>query len=215
MTLSHSRFRSAFEELPLVAILRGISPAEAIGVAEVLVEVGFRLIEVPLNSPDPFTSIEALARRHGDAVVIGAGTVRKEEELDRLVDVGACLMVTPHADVRLIAAAKARGMATMPGVATPTEGFAALDAGADGLKVFPSGAVPPALFRQWRSVFPRHVALCPTGGVGPADMEGYVAVGASGFGLGTGLYRPGLEIAEVRLLAQAYVSAWRKLSSET
>ena len=211
MTSAHLRFRSAFHELPLVAILRGISAAEADGVADVLVEEGFRLIEVPLNSPDPFTSIKALSRRYGEAVMIGAGTVRKEEELDRLVDVGACLMVTPHADVRLIAAAKSRGMAIMPGVGTPTEGFAALDAGADGLKVFPSGAVPPDLFRQWRSVFPSDVALCPTGGIGPEDMEAYVDVGASGFGLGTGLYRPGLEVAEVRLLAQAYTSAWREL----
>lgn len=205
------RFRSAMQELPLVAILRGITPAEALSVADVLVDEGFRLIEVPLNSPDPFKSIEALARRHGDAVVIGAGTVRKEAELDQLVGVGACLMVTPHADVRLIAAAKARGMTAMPGVATPTEGFAALDAGADGLKIFPAGAVPPSLFRQWLSVFPYDVALCPTGGVAPTDMKGYVAVGASGFGLGTGLYKPGLEVAEVRLLAQAYTSAWRKL----
>jgi 2-dehydro-3-deoxyphosphogalactonate aldolase len=207
--MSTTSFRSAFQDLPLVAILRWISPDEVAAVGEVLVEEGFRLIEVPLNSPDPFTSIERLARRFGDQALVGAGTVRTETQLDQLREAGGSLMVTPHGDTALIAAAKRRDLITLPGVATPTEGFAALDAGADALKIFPAEAVPPAILRAWRTVFPPELPLCPTGGVEPEGMAQYVAAGAGGFGLGSGLYKPGFGPADVRQRAKAYVEAWR------
>lgn len=174
-----------------------------------LVEEGFRVIEVPLNSPDAMDSIERLAKRFGTVALIGAGTVRTEAELEAVGRAGGRLMVTPHGDTNLITAAKRRGFAALPGVATPTEGFAALDAGADALKIFPADALTPAILRAWRSVFPPDVALCPTGGVTPDGMEAYVAAGAAGFGLGSGLYRPGLEASDVRRNAKAYVEGWK------
>lgn len=204
-------FRAASQDLPLVAILRGVSPEQVEAIGDVLVDEGFRLVEVPLNSPDAFDSIERLARRFGDWAMIGAGTVRTIEQLDRLRESGGSLMVTPHGDTALIAAAKLRGLAALPGVATPTEGFAALDAGADALKIFPAEAVPPAILHAWRTVFPRELPLYPTGGVEPEGMSRYVAAGATGFGLGSGLYKPGFPAAEVRRRARAYVEAWRSV----
>lgn len=211
--MSSTEFQSAFQDLPLVAILRWVTPDEVDAIGEVLVEEGFRLIEVPLNSPDPFTSIERLVRRHGDRVLVGAGTVRTEAQLDQLCDAGGSLMVTPHGDTALIAAAKRRGLIALPGVATPTEGFAALDAGADALKIFPAEAVPPAILRAWRTVFPPELPLCPTGGVEPQGIASYAAAGAGGFGLGGGLYKPGFSAAEVGRRGRAYVEAWRAVAT--
>ncbi len=213
MTKGNRAFRGALDQLPLVAILRGITPAEAEAVGASLVEAGFRIIEVPLTSPDPFKSIEILARRFGQTAIIGAGTVRTEAQLDTLARTGALLMVTPHGDGALIAAAKQRGLAAMPGVVTPTEGFAALDAGADALKIFPADAVSPTILRSWRTVFPAEIALCPTGGITPQGMAAYVAAGAGGFGIGTQLYRPGSTAAEVGERAQEYVATWRGLQT--
>lgn len=212
MTMRELTFHSAFAELPLVSILRGISPPEVEGVGSALIEAGFRLIEVPLTSPEPFKSIEILVRRFGEMAIIGAGTVRSEPQLDTLIQTGGQLMVTPHGDTTLIAAAKRRGLAALPGVATPTEAFAAIDAGADALKVFPADAVPPAILRSWRTVLPANVPLCPTGGVTPEGLAAYVDAGAGGFGIGTQLYKPGWTRAAVGARAQAYVAAWRQLS---
>jgi len=202
-------FEAAMAELPLVAILRGVAPEEVEPIGAVLLEAGFRLIEVPLTSPDPFTSIARLVRRFGDAAVIGAGTVRTVEQLDALVDAGGRLMVTPHGATALIRAAKARGLATLPGVATPTEAFAAVDAGADGLKLYPAEMIPPAAVAAFRTVLGPSVPLCPTGGVTPEDMARYRKAGAAGFGLGGALYRPGDSAAAVGDKAAAFVAAWR------
>jgi 2-dehydro-3-deoxyphosphogalactonate aldolase len=202
-------FEAAMAELPLVAILRGVAPDEVEPIGAVLLEAGFRLIEVPLTSPDPFTSIARLVRRFGDAAVIGAGTVRTVEQLDALVAAGGRMMVTPHGDTALIRAAKARGLATLPGVATPTEAFAAVDAGADGLKLYPAEMIPPAAVAAFRTVLGPSVPLCPTGGVTPEDMARYRAAGAAGFGLGGALYRPGDSAAAVGDKAAAFVTAWR------
>lgn len=202
-------FEAAMAELPLVAILRGVAPEEVEPIGAVLLEAGFRLIEVPLTSPDPFTSIARLVRRFGDAAVIGAGTVRTVEQLDALVAAGGRLMVTPHGDTALIRAAKARGLATLPGVATPTEAFAAVDAGADGLKLYPAEMIPPAAVAAFRTVLGPSVPLCPTGGVTPEDMARYRKAGAAGFGLGGALYRPGDSAAAVGDKAAAFVAAWR------
>jgi len=202
-------FAAAMSDLPLVAILRGITPEETEPVGEVLLAAGFRLIEVPLTSPDPFTSIERLVRRFGKDAVIGAGTVRTEAQLDALVDAGGRLMVTPHGDTALIRAAKARGLATLPGVATPTEAFSAVDAGADGLKLYPAEMIPPAAVAAFRTVLGPSVPLCPTGGITPADLARYRAAGAAGMGLGGALYRPGDTARDVQATAKAFVASWR------
>ncbi len=191
---------------PLVAILRGLRPEEAEGVGEVLVLHGFRIIEVPLNSPDPFTSIRHLARRF-PAAMIGAGTVLDPADADRVHAAGGRLIVMPHGDTTVIRRAKALGMACMPGVATPTEAFAALAAGADALKLFPAEGLPPAVLKAWLAVLPRGTALLPVGGITPTNMDPYWAAGASGFGLGSALYKPGMTPAEVDAIARAFAEA--------
>jgi 2-dehydro-3-deoxyphosphogalactonate aldolase len=204
-------FVAAMAELPLVAILRGMRPDEAEAIGDALVEAGFRIIEVPLNSPDPFRSIEALARCFGGTALVGAGTVMSPEEARRTVDAGGRLVVMPHSDAEVVRAAKAAGAWCLPGVATPTEGFAALKAGADALKLFPCEALPPQVVKAWKAVFPPHVPLLPVGGVAPESMTAYVAAGASGFGIGSALYKPGVTAADVRQRAELFVHAWRDL----
>lgn len=199
----------ALSECPLIAVLRWIPPAEVEAVVETLIEAGFRLIEVPLNSPDPFVSIERTVRRFGSKALIGAGTVMSPEQVGRVSDAGGRIVVMPHADVAVIRAAKERGLACFPGVATPTEGFAALAAGADGLKVFPAEAISPAVLKAWRAVFSMDIPLLPTGGISPQSMQAWVDAGASGFGTGGGLYAPGRSVAEVRERADALIAAWR------
>lgn len=201
----------AMNRLPLVAILRGIRPEEAVSVGEALVESGFRLIEVPLNSPDPFRSIEMLARYFGEAAVIGAGTVLSPEAARRTVEVGGRLVVMPHSEHEVIRAAKAAGAWCLPGVATPTEAFAAIAAGADGLKLFPGEALPPAVLRAWKAVLPAEVPLLPVGGITPERMAEYVAAGAAGFGIGSALYAPGVAPEEIRKRAHHFTEAWRSI----
>ncbi|MDK1479580.1 2-dehydro-3-deoxy-6-phosphogalactonate aldolase, partial [Sinorhizobium sp. 6-117] len=180
---------SALEACPLIAVLRWITPEEIEDVTAVLVEAGFRLIEVPLNSPDPLNSIERIARRFGDEALIGAGTVMKPADVARVRDAGGRLIVMPHADTAVVRSAREHKMACFPGVFTPTEGFAALEAGADGLKVFPAEAISPPVLKAWRAVFADTIPLLPTGGITPDVVAGWVAAGASGFGIGGNLYR--------------------------
>lgn len=201
-------FERAMAALPLVAILRGITPDEIDATGETLVEAGFRLIEVPLTTPDAFASIARLVKRVGPDIIVGAGTMRTARQLRELVDCGGRLMVTPHGDTALIRAAKALGLYALPGVATPTEGFAAIDAGADGLKIFPADTLAPSTVRAWRTVM-GDVLLYPTGGITPVAMRDYVSAGASGFGLGSALYAPGASPAVTRQRAAAFVDAWR------
>ncbi len=205
------RLDAAMAALPLVAILRGLRPDDAEAVGAALVEAGFRLIEVPLNSPDPFRSIEKLARRFGDTAVIGAGTVLETAAVGRLKEAGGELVVMPHADVRVIAEAKAQGLVCVPGIATPTEAFAALAAGADGLKIFPAEILPPKAVKAMLAVLPKGTRLLPVGGIEPATMAGYVAAGAAGFGLGSALFKPEFAPAEVGARARAFVDAWSEL----
>jgi 2-dehydro-3-deoxyphosphogalactonate aldolase len=194
--------------LPLVAILRGVTPDEALAIGEALVGAGFRAIEVPLNSPEPLASIRALADAFGERALIGAGTVRDPADVARIAAAGGRLVVMPHGDAAVIGAAKGRGLLCVPGVATPTEAFAALDAGADALKLFPAEALPPAVVKAWRAVLPEDVWLLPVGGIRPDSMAPYLAAGANGFGLGSALYKPGMTSAEVAANARTFVHAY-------
>lgn len=200
---------SALSQCPLVAILRGITPTECEAVGSALIESGFRIIEVPLNSPDPLDSIRILANRFGEQALIGAGTVLSPAAVAEVAEAGGRLIVMPHSDQAVIAAAKQRGLACVPGVATPTEAFAALAAGADALKLFPAEAISPAVVKALRAVLPASVRLLPVGGISAQNMAAYVEAGAAGFGIGSTLYKPGKSADLVREDARALVEAWR------
>ena len=206
-----ARFDAAFAALPLVAILRGITPADAEAVAGALHIAGFRLIEVPLNSPDPFDSIARVRRALPADTLIGAGTVLRSDDVARLCVVGGDLVVMPHADAEVIRAAKTAGRICLPGVATPTEAFAALDAGADALKLFPAELVTPPVLKAMRAVLPKAVRLLPVGGITPDNMGLYASAGANGFGLGSALYGPGTPPHQVPERARRFIDAWRAL----
>jgi 2-dehydro-3-deoxyphosphogalactonate aldolase len=199
--------RAALTQCPIVAILRGVKPDEVEAVGDALVEAGIAVIEVPLNSPDPFASIARLAARHGDRALIGAGTVLAAAEAACVARSGGRLMVAPNFDADVVRAAKAAGLAALPGVMTPSEGFAALKAGADGLKLFPAEIIPPAVFKAWRAVFPPDCLMLAVGGVGVGNIRTYAEAGASGYGIGSALYRPGRPAAEIGALAHALAAA--------
>ena len=198
-----------FAVLPLIAILRGIRPDEVISVGWALFEAGFRLIEIPLNSPEPLESIRRLAAELGDRAAVGAGTVLQAAHVTEIAAAGGTLIVSPNANPEVIRATKTAGLLSFPGVATPTEGFAALEAGADGLKLFPAEQLGPAVVKAWRAVFPADVPLVPVGGITPDNMRDFVAAGASGFGLGSAVYKPGQTAGQVGAAAAAHVAAWR------
>jgi 2-dehydro-3-deoxyphosphogalactonate aldolase len=197
--------------LPLVAILRGLRPENAGEIGKRLLDAGFRVIEVPLNSPEPFRSIEILAKAGPDDVLIGAGTVLAPDEVDGVRNVGGRLIVMPHADTEVIRHAKENELLCTPGVATPTEAFSALKAGADGIKIFPAEGVPPHVVKAWRAVLPRETIVLPVGGIRPETMRSYVEAGATGFGLGSALFGPGMSIDEVSRNARAFAAAWREI----
>ncbi|MFY8106754.1 MAG: 2-dehydro-3-deoxy-6-phosphogalactonate aldolase [Elstera sp.] len=201
-------FWSEIEALPLVAILRGLKPEEAEAVAGALIDAGFRCIEVPLNSPQPFDSIERITRRFGDQALIGAGTVTSEAEVSRLKDVGARVVVSPHTDPTVIRAAKSAEMYALPGFFTATEAFTALQAGADGLKLFPAEAASPQMVKALKAILPTAAPLFAVGGVTPDGIRPWLVAGAQGFGLGSALYKPGMDPATVGKNARAFVAAW-------
>ena len=197
----------ALGRCPLIAILRGVRPDEVLDVAEALHAGGFRVVEVPLNSPEPYRSLERLTARFGERLLVGAGTVLDAEAVERVAGAGGRLVVAPNADARVIARARERGLHALPGVATPTEAFAALAAGADGLKLFPAEALPPAVLRAWRAVLPPATLLAPVGGITPESIAPYRAAGADGFGIGGALYRPGDGPDTVATNAARFVAA--------
>jgi 2-dehydro-3-deoxyphosphogalactonate aldolase len=196
-------------QMPLVAILRGLVPEQALAVGGLLIDAGFRILEVPLNSPRPFESIAILARAFGNRALIGAGTVLRPEDVGRVMDAGGRLVVMPHGDTAIVTAAKDAGSICVPGVATPTEGFAALSAGADGLKLFPAEAIPPPVVNAWRAVFPPETLLLPVGGITPEKMRDYRLAGASGFGLGSALFAPTMSMPDVAASAARFAAALR------
>lgn len=207
-----ARFARACSLLPLVAILRGISPEEAKDIGLKLYDAGFRLIEVPLNSPDPFASIAALRDALPDDALVGAGTVLAAGQVEQLAACGGELAVMPHGDTTLIRAAKEAGLLCIPGIATPTEAFAALAAGADALKIFPAELVTPAILKAMRVVLPKTARLLPVGGITPDNMRPYLDAGAGGFGLGSALYKPGMTTDQVAAVARKFVASWREIN---
>lgn len=200
-------FDAAFARCPLIAILRGVRPDEVEDIGEALVEAGFGLIEVPLNSPDPFESIGRLAKRFEGRAVIGAGTVLRAEQVAAVQDSGGTMIISPNANMEVIGGTAAARLVSLPGIATPTEAFAALDAGATALKLFPAEAASPAVLKAMRAVLPSATRVLPVGGIAPDTMDPWRAAGAAGFGLGSALYKPGLSAAEVGANARAFVAA--------
>ena len=194
---------------PLIAVLRGVKPDEAAVIASVIVEAGFGAIEVPLNSPDPLKSIEIIAGRFGEAVLVGAGTVLMPGAVESAATAGARLIVAPNADPAVIERALKLGLSVLPGVATPTEAFAAQSLGAASLKLFPAEGLPPEIVKAWRSVLPKETQLFPVGGITPERIAAYRKAGADGFGIGGALYRARMTAAEVGERAKAFVGAWR------
>ena len=206
--MSHlAAFDAAFTQCPLIAILRGVKPDEVETIGEALVDAGFTLIEVPLNSPDPLESIARLAKRVGDRAMVGAGTVLSEADVAAVADAGGTLIISPNANPAVIAASAARGLVSLPGIATPTEAFAALDAGATALKLFPAEAASPAVLKAMRAVLPPAIRVLPVGGIAPDNMQPWRDAGAPGFGLGSALYKPGFTAEQVGERAAAFIRA--------
>lgn len=215
MNPTHSPLLQALQQCGLVAILRGVQPHEVVAIGHALYGAGFRTIEVPLNSPEPLASIRALRDALPADCLVGAGTVLTPQACADVAAAGGQVIVMPHSDPAVIRAAKAAGMACAPGVATLTEAFAALAAGADVLKLFPAEALSPAVLKAWRAVLRPPVALLPVGGITPDNMAPYAAAGASGFGLGSALYRPGDSAEQVADHAVAFVKAWKSAYPHT
>ena len=201
-----SLFTTALARCPLVAILRGVTPDEVEAVGEAVIAAGFAIIEVPLNSPDPFTSIERLVRRFGATALVGAGTVLNEADVARVAATGAQMVISPNVDVAVIAATVRAGLVSLPGYFTPSEAFAAIGAGATALKLFPAEAASPGVLKAQRAVIPRSVPILAVGGITPENMGDWRGA-CEGFGLGSALYKAGMVSTEVARNANRFVAA--------
>jgi len=205
MTSPSDTLKTCLAECPLVAIIRGVTPDEAVAIGTAIHEAGIRIIEVPLNSPDPLVSIERLARSLGDRAIVGAGTVLEADQVRRVQEAGGRVIVSPNTSVPVIEAAARAGLISLPGYFTPSEAFTALAAGAHGLKLFPAEGASPAVVKAQKAVLPKDVPLLVVGGVKPDTMQPWIDAGAQGFGLGGGLYQPGQAAEETGRKARAYV----------
>jgi len=201
----------ALARCPLIAILRGVRPPEAVEIGQALIDAQFAIIEVPMNSPDPLESISLLAKAFGTRVLVGAGTVTSADEVLEVGEVGGRLIVMPHADAQVVRAAKAGGLYAIPGFSTPSEAFAMIAAGADALKLFPAEASPPKVLKALRAVLPKELPILPVGSITPDNMGDYWAAGANGFGLGSALYKAGAAPAQVSAAAVRFFAALRKI----
>jgi 2-dehydro-3-deoxyphosphogalactonate aldolase len=210
-----SPFRIRLRQMPLIAILRGLTPGESEAVGSALIEAGMTILEVPLNSPEPFSSIERMARRCGDHAVIGAGTVTKPDDAGRVRDAGGRLVVMPHADPEIVLRSRSLGLACVPGFATPTEAFAMIAAGADALKLFPAEGASPVVLKAMLAVLPHEVPIIPVGGLQAGNLEAWWRAGAGGFGIGSALYRPGDGSALVGERARALTTTMKSLMAAT
>ncbi len=207
-TTPAEHLHACLQQLPLVAILRGLTPAEAPAIGQALTQAGFGLLEVPLNSPQPLDSIAALAAQHPEQL-IGAGTVMRAADVRNVQAAGGRLIISPHFDVEVVHEALRLDLACMPGVATPSEALAALRAGAHALKLFPAEMIGPSVVKALRAVLPPTVPLLPVGSITPDNMAAYRQAGASGFGIGSALYRPGRSAEQTAQAGQAFIAAWR------
>ena len=205
---------AALAENPLIAILRGLEPENAIAVADVLVDAGFKFIEVPLNSPEPLKSIRLIADKYGKTVMVGAGTVLSHDDVANVVEVGGQLIVAPNMNPYVGAQALEHGAMWCPGVATPTEAFEALELGAAVLKFFPAEYIPPAAIRAMRAVLPTQTVIAIVGGITPTTMDDYLDAGANSFGLGSALFKPDYSIDELQTRATAFVDAFNKRTQQ-
>ena len=205
-------WNDAFSSMPLIAILRGIETAEVDSALGSLAGAGFRIVEIPLNSPHPMHSIAAAAKAFGERMVIGAGTVLSATQVTEVADAGGRLIVAPNFDARVAARAKELGMIYAPGVATPTEAFAAIEAGASALKLFPAEMIPPDTVKALKAVLPPDIPLVPVGGITVERMAPYWAAGARGFGLGSALYKPGTDAATIGSQAAAFAAGMQSLN---
>ena len=212
MTDPATRFAEAFAACPLVAVLRGLTPDEAAPIGDALVDAGFTLLEVPLNSPDPLASIATMAKRYAGRAIVGAGTVLTPQDVAAVADAGGALIVSPNTDPAVIRASVERGLISLPGYFTPSEAFAALHAGAHGLKLFPAEGAAPAFLKAQRAVLPKATKVLAVGGITPDTMPQWRAAGADGFGLGSNLYRAGKSAADVARDAAAFVQAAKDLA---
>ena len=211
MPTHHEQFDAAFAACPLIAILRGIKPDEAEAIGEALVRAGITIIEVPLNSPDPFESIARLAKLLAGRAIVGAGTVLRRSEVDRVAECGGTLIVSPNTNIDVIAHTKFLGLVSAPGVLTPTEAFCALDSGADILKLFPGELMSPAGVKAISAVLPRETRLVLVGGVSEASFSAYCDTPLGGFGFGSSLFKPGTTATEIESKAKTLVKAWQSL----
>lgn len=206
-------FADAISECGLIAILRGITTAEVEAVGQALAEAGIRVAEIPLNSPDPFASIEKMAKVFKGRLVVGAGTVLSVQDVNLLKAHGGQISVSPDCNEAVIARARELGLEPVPGVFTPTEAFAAIRAGATHLKLFPAEAASPTTVKAWRAVLPKHVKLYAVGGVTPANMQGWLEAGVAGFGIGSNIYKQGAAATAVAKSAKEFITAWRTSKS--
>jgi len=202
----HDMLNRYLDECPLVAIIRGVTPQEAEAIGDAITEGGIRIIEVPLNSPQPLESIGLLAKRFGDRVLVGAGTVLDPADVQRIKDIGGRIIVSPDTNADVIAATAAAGLVASPGYFTPSEAFTAIRAGATALKLFPAEGASAALLKAQLAVIPRHIPVLAVGGIKPDNMRPWLEAGARGFGLGGGLYQPGQTASETLTKARAYVA---------
>jgi 2-dehydro-3-deoxyphosphogalactonate aldolase len=208
MSTLHTRWENALEKMPLVAILRGIQTEACLGIGEILIEQGFEIIEVPLNSPNPLLTIEKLAGEFGDKAVIGAGTVLTTDQVHDSINAGARLIIAPNFDIEIAQASCEKRIIYCPGVSTPSEAFSAIKSGASALKLFPAELITPSVLKAMRAVLPTSTTLLPVGGITPCNMKSYLASGANGFGIGSALYKPGKSSAAIRASAKAFVDTY-------